>query len=189
MMDEACAGDRHTRRRLSTFTGLGYDKGRPMAVCALWVLVVGPPLRSVLCPNALRVAVLRWFGADIRPGVRIRHDVHVHWPWKLHVGRDSWIGVGARLLNLEPIWIGSDVCISQEVLLCTGSHQADDEAFEFDNRPIHVQDGAWLATRVTVLRGVTIGEGAVVGATALVTKDVSAWSRTFAPRSYSRETG
>jgi len=187
-MSEDRAGHAQTQRHLTTFTGNGYDKGRSIAVCALWALLVEPLLRSTLCPGALRVAVMRWFGADIGRGVLIRHDVHVHWPWKLHIGRDSWIGVGAQLLNLEPIWIGSDVCISQEVMLCTGSHRADDEAFEFDNGPIRVEDGAWLATRVTVLRGVTIGEGAIVGATALVTKDVPAWSRTFAPRSDPQET-
>lgn len=187
-MEETCAGSRPTRRRLSTFTGAGYDKGRSVVVCAIWALVAGPMLQSVLCPVSVRVAALRWFGADIGPGVLVRHDVRVHWPWKLRIGRDSWIGAGARLLNLEPIWIGSDVCISQEVLLCTGSHRADDEAFGFDNRPIRVEDGAWLATRATVLRGVTIGEGAVVGATALVTTDVAAWSRTLAPRSHQQET-
>lgn len=175
-----------TRRRLATFTGHGYTKGAGSAKCALWV-ALGQPLQSLaLCPPSLRVRLLRAFGAEIGPGVLIRHDVRIHWPWKLSVGSNSWIGVGAHLLNLEPIRIGDDVCISQEALLCTGSHRADDPAFEFDNAPITVRDGAWVATRATVLRGVTIGTDCVVGSTALVTEDVADGTTVLAPRAEQR---
>ena len=46
------------------------------------------------------------------------------------------------------------------------------QTFEFDNAPIAIGDGSWIATRATVLRGVTIGTDSVVGATTLVVKDV-----------------
>lgn len=173
------------RRRLASFTGRGYDKGRPLAVCALWVLLE-PLLRAGMCPASIRAAVLRAFGAEIGSGVNIRNDVRIHWPWKLTVGDNCWIGVGAYLLNLEPITIGNDVCISQQTFLCTGSHQADDPAFEFDNAPITVCDGAWVAARATILRGVTVGRDAVVGATALVTRDVADGAHVFAPRAEAR---
>jgi putative colanic acid biosynthesis acetyltransferase WcaF len=166
-------------RRLSLFTGRGYDKGRGRGVCAAWVTIGQPITRSVLCPASARVWILRAFGAEIGPGVLIRHDVTIHWPWKLSVGCDSWIGAGAWLLNLEPITIGSDVCVSQWALLCTGSHRWDDPAFEFDNAPIVIEDGAWIAARSTVLRGVTIGHEAVVGAGAVVARDVPPGSKVF----------
>ena len=168
--------------RLAEFTGRGYDKGRSLPVCAAWAFVVEPLQRSVLCPPSVRAAILRAFGAEIGENVNIRNGVRVHWPWKLSVGANSWIGVGSYLLNLEPIVFGEDVCISQQAFLCTGSHQARDVAFEYDNGPIEVRDGAWVATRATVLRGVTIGTDAVVGATALVTKDVPARALVLAPR-------
>jgi len=166
-----------SRRRLALFTGRGYDKGRGMAWCGAWVAVGQPVTRSVLCPAKARVWILRAFGAEIGRGAHIRHDVTIHWPWKLSVGRDSWVGVGTWLLNLEPIIIGSDVCVSQWALLCTGSHHSDDPAFEFDNAPIIVQDGAWIAARSTVLRGVTVGAGAVIGAGAVVARDVPAGAK------------
>ncbi|MEL4357776.1 MULTISPECIES: DapH/DapD/GlmU-related protein [unclassified Luteococcus] len=175
------------RRRLAQFTGMGYDKGRPAAVCAAWALVAEPLTRSVLMPPTVRASVLRAFGARIGQNVNIRNGVRIHWPWKLSVGDNSWIGVGSYLLNLEPITIGSDVCVSQQAFLCTGSHDAKDVAFEFDNAPITVEDGAWVAARATVLRGVTVGRDAVVGATALVVKDVPAGARVLAPRSEARE--
>ncbi len=170
-----------TRRRLAGFTGVGYDKGRPAPVQALWLLVSGLVVTRWWCPVSLRVAILRAFGATIGTGCVIRHDVHVHWPWKLTVGDHTWIGEGAHLLDLEPITIGSDVCLSQQVLLCTGSHDRRSPTFEFDNAPIVVEDGAWVAARATVLRGVTIGADAVVGATALVTRDVPAGAVVLAP--------
>ena len=77
--------------------------------------------------------------------------------------------------------IGDDVCISQEVLLCTGSHDRRSPTFEFDNAPIRVADGAWIAARATVLRGTSIGANAVVGATALVTSDVAPGTVALAP--------
>ncbi len=174
--------------RLAQFTGKGYDKGRSPLVCAAWALVAEPLNRSILCPPSVRAKVLRAFGAQIGENVNIRNGVRIHWPWKLSIGDNSWVGVDSYLLNLEPITIGEDVCISQQAFLCTGSHDASDQAFEFDNAPIVIEDGAWVAARATVLRGVTVGRDAVVGATALVYKDVPAGARVLAPRAEVKET-
>lgn len=170
------------RRSLAGFTGSGYDKGRSRPVQALWLLVSGLVVTRWWCPRRLRLAVLRLFGATIGTGVVIRQDVRVHWPWKLTVGDHSWIGEGVYVLNLEPVTIGSDVCISQQVLLCTGSHDRWSPTFEYDNGPIHVGDGVWIAARAVVLRGVDVGPDALVGAGALVTTDVPARGTVLAPR-------
>lgn len=167
-------------RDLSAFTGRGYDIGRGKATQILWMWVSGAIFMRWWCPAGVRVAILRAFGATIGDDVLIRHRVRIHWPWKLTVGNNSWIGEGAWILNLEPVTIGAHVCVSQDVLLCTGSHDSHSPSFEFDNGPIHVADGAWVAARATVLRGVTIGEEATVGATCLVTKDVAPRASIFA---------
>lgn len=159
-------------RSLAGFTGSGYDKGRGVLWQIAWLAVSGAVVTRWWCPLRLRIALLRAFGARIGRGVLIRHRVRIHWPWKLTVGDHSWVGEEAWLLNLEPVVIGRDVCVSQGVLLCAGSHDRRSPTFEFDNAPITVEDGAWLAARSTVLRGVTVGAGAVVGAGALVTADV-----------------
>jgi putative colanic acid biosynthesis acetyltransferase WcaF len=176
-------------RKLAGFTGSGYSKGRSKIVQSLWVAASGLIVERVWCPSSLRVAILRLFGARIGQGVLIRHNVRIHWPWKLTVGDDVWIGVDAWLLNLEPITIGSDVCISQGAMLCTGSHDAKSPTFEFDNAPITVKDGAWIAARATILRGVNIGRGAVIGATALVHSNVPDGSRVLAAEAHPRLAG
>lgn len=169
------------RRSLSGFTGVGYDKGRGPFMQIVWYALSGALVTRWWCPNRVRIAVLRGLGAQIGAGTLIRHRVRIHWPWKLVVGANSWVGEGSWILNLEPVIIGDDVCISQDVLLCTGSHDWRSPTFEFDNAPIHVGHGAWIATRATVLRGVVIGEDAVVGATALVTSNVASGAVVVAP--------
>jgi putative colanic acid biosynthesis acetyltransferase WcaF len=160
-------------RDLAAFDGAGYDKARPAAVQALWFAVQSTLFSAWFCPARLRVTLLRLFGAQIGERVFIRHRVRVLWPWKLRIGDDSWIGEGAWLLNLEPITVGTNVCLSQEAFLCTGSHDYADAAFGYRNAPITVEDGAWVAARATVLPGVTVGTCAVVAAGTVVSHDVA----------------
>ena len=168
-------------RRLGEFTGAGYDKGRPKAIQALWMFTSGALVTRWWCPLKIRLAILRAFGARIGSDVLIRHDVKIHWPWKLSVGSNTWIGERVWILNLEPVSIGSNVCISQDVLLCTGSHDRRSPTFEFDNAPVVVKDGAWIAARATILRGVTVGKNATIGATCLVTNAVADGALVMAP--------
>jgi putative colanic acid biosynthesis acetyltransferase WcaF len=159
-------------RRLAGFTGAGYDKGRSLVWQVAWFAVQHLVFTKWWFPARLRPAVLRAFGATVGRGVLIRHGVRVHWPWKLTIGDDCWIGEDAWLLNLEPIRIGSDVCISQGAFLCTGSHDRRSPTFEFDNGPITIESGAWVAARATVLRNVKVASHAVIGAQAVAVKDV-----------------
>ncbi|OBG26728.1 acetyltransferase [Mycobacterium sp. 852002-51057_SCH5723018] len=176
------------RFSLRDFTGANYSKGRRWPMQVLWMLVSRCITMQWWCPNRLRVLILGWFGARIGKGTLIRHDVKIHWPWKLEIGQHTWIGESVWILNLEPVLIGSNTCISQDVLLCTGSHDRFSPTFEFDNAPIVVGDAVWIATRATVLRGVRIGDGATVGATALVTRDVPGGATILASRSHQKVT-
>jgi putative colanic acid biosynthesis acetyltransferase WcaF len=151
-------------RDLSTFTTAGYDKGRPRPVQALWFAVMNLVFSQWWCPARLRVVVLRAFGATVGPNVLIRHRVRVLWPWKLSIGENSWIGEGAWLLNLEPITIGANVCVSQEAMLCTGGHDHRAADFRYRNGPIRLEAGCWVGARAIVLPGVTVGSDAVVAA-------------------------
>lgn len=171
-----------TQRNLRGFQGAGYERGRSVLWQAAWLVVSSAVFSRWWCPASLRVTILRLFGARVGSRVLIRHRVTIHWPWKLTVGSDTWIGEGVWILNLEPVTIGANVCVSQAALLCTGSHDHRSPTFEFDNSPIVIEDGAWIATRATLLRGVTVGKGAIVGATALVTKDVPAAAIVLAPQ-------
>lgn len=165
------------RRHLAGFTGAGYDKGRSKLWQALWFATSNLVFQKWWFPVRFRPALLRLFGATMGRNVFIRHRVRVHWPWKLAIGNDCWIGEDAWLLNLEPISIGNDVCISQAAFLCTGSHRWDSPTFEYDNGPIVIDDGAWIAARASVLRGVKIGADAIVSAHELAAHDLGPGER------------
>ncbi|GAA3595109.1 DapH/DapD/GlmU-related protein [Kineosporia mesophila] len=154
-------------RDLSAFTGAGYDKGRSKLWQAAWFATMNLVFSKWWLPARFRPPILRAFGATVGERVLIRHRVRVLWPWKLTIGDDCWIGEGSWLLNLEPITLADDVCISQEAMLCTGSHRHGDPAFEFDNAAIQVGRGAWVAARATVLRGASVEPGEVVPAHAV----------------------
>lgn len=174
-------------RDLAGFSGRGYVKGRAVTVQVLWMLASGTLVQRWWCPSSLRVRILRLFGAVIGENVLIRHRVRIHWPWKLTIGSNSWVGEGVWILNLEPVVIGANVCLSQEAFLCTGSHDRRSATFEFDNAPIAIGSGVWIAARVTVLRGVNVGAGATVGATCVVSRDVSPGALLVAPSPQVRE--
>lgn len=90
---------------------------------------------------------------------------------RVSVGRESVIGRVQLHLHAD-IKVGSYVVINDDVKLLTGSHSIEDPSWETLTKPIVIEDYAWIATGATILPGVHIGKGAVVGAGAVVTKDV-----------------
>lgn len=167
-------------RRLALHTG--YDQGRSKLWQGAWFATQNLVFEKFWFPRRWRPALLRAFGAEIGEGVVIRYRVRVMWPWRLTIGNDSWVGEGSWLYNVADLTIGSDVCVSQEVFLCTGSHDPTTIDFAVRNTPIVVQDGVWIGAQAQVLSGVTVGEGATIGLGATVSKDVPAGTVVVAPR-------
>lgn len=130
--------------------------------------------------SSLRVAVLRLFGARIGTGVVFRPRTRVRFPWKLEIGDRSWIGEGVWFHNQALISVGSDVVISQETMLTTGSHAVHRD-MALITRPIRIGDGAWVTTRCLVLGGADIGVSAVIQPHTVVRGDVPAGAVWGAP--------
>lgn len=159
-------------RDLAEFTGAGYDKGRSLIWQACWFACSNVLFTRWWLPCRLRPLVLRCFGAEIGQGVIIKHNVRIHWPWKLRVGNHTWLGEDVWILNLEHVAIGDNVCLSQKAFVCTGSHDRRSPTFEFDNAPIVIEDGVWCAAGSSVYRGVVVGPDAVIAAGTQVFVDV-----------------
>lgn len=159
-------------RDLASFDTTGYDRGRNKVWQGLWFAISFLIFQKFWCTNRWRTLILRLFGATVGESAFIRHDVRIMWPWKLSIGSNCWLGEGLRVINLEQVTIGNDVCISQEVMLCTGSHDHRKANFPYQNEPIVISDGAWIGARATVLPGANIGRCAVVAAGELVRGDV-----------------
>lgn len=165
-----------TKVRIDLFDSkAGFDRGRPRWIEATWyVLKMLFFLSPIPWPSKLRCSILRAFGAKVGTGVNIKPRVNIHLPWKLRIGDFSWVGEEVFLLNFEPISIGSHCCISQRAFLCAGNHDYSDPSFAYRNRPITIEDGAWIGAQAFVAPGVTVGEDAVATAGSVVTKDLPA---------------
>jgi acetyltransferase-like isoleucine patch superfamily enzyme len=92
---------------------------------------------------------------------------------KLVIGSSTFINSGVSICAQESVTIGKNCAIGNYTLIMdTDFHSVGDHTRTPDARPVVIEDDVWLAARVTVLKGVRIGRGAVVAAGAVVTKDV-----------------
>jgi putative colanic acid biosynthesis acetyltransferase WcaF len=152
-----------------------FDRGASRFKEAVWFLVRGLLfLPAFPLPSSLRCVALRLFGAKIGRGVVIRSRVNITFPWRLEVGDHVWVGEEVLILSLAPVRIGSNVCLSQRVFLCTGSHNFRSDAFSLITKPIVVEQHTWVAAQAFVAPGVTVGPRSVVSAGSVVLRDVPA---------------
>ncbi len=119
-----------------------------------------------------RAALLRLFGAQVGQNVKIRQSARFTYPWKVKIGDHSWIGDRAELYSLVEIEIGAHCCISQDCYISTSGHDYRKLSFDYTPAKVVIDDEVWLASGVFVFPGCQIGQGAVVGARSLVTRDV-----------------
>lgn len=123
-----------------------------------------------------RVLVLRSFGAKISWRAMINSSVKIWAPWNLEMGDYSCLGPNVDCYNQGMICIGANTTISQKVYLCASTHDFTVASNPLILKPIVIEDRVWVAADSFIGPGVTIQEGAVVGARAAVFKDVDSWT-------------
>lgn len=122
--------------------------------------------------NGWRAMLLRLFGARVGKGCTIRRTSKVYYPWKLVMGTGSCLGDDCEVYNLGPVTLGDWVTISQEAYICAGTHDYRYRTMPLITTPITLKDDSWICARAFVGPGVTVGQGAIVGACAVAMKDV-----------------
>ena len=114
---------------------------------------------------------------SIGEGTEIRPPFYCDMGFQIHVGARTFVNFGLVALDVARIDIGAEVNIGPNVQLLTPTHPIDParrRAGWEAASPIAIGDGVWLGGGVLVLPGVTIGENTVVGAGAVVTRDLPA---------------
>ena len=126
--------------------------------------------------RAFRRWLLRRFGATLADDAVVYPSARVWAPWNLTLGPATVIDRNVYLYTVSPIAIGAQVFVSDGAFLCTASHDITRLDRPLTHAPIAIHDGAWVCAHAFVGPGVTVGEGAVVAARAVVTRDVPPWA-------------
>lgn len=119
-----------------------------------------------------RQSLLAAFGATLEKPMGISPLAKVFHPWLLTVGHYSMIGDGATIYNLGAVTIGRHTVISQDVYVCAGTHDYTEPALPLLRPGIVIGSGVWICAGAFIGPGVHIGDNSVVGARAVVTRDV-----------------
>lgn len=139
-------------------------------VLAKWL----PVTRHCKLGGCLRTFFARKICKSVGLNVNIEHGAH--FTEELVIGSNSGIGVNAEIYG--PVEIGNYVLMGPEVVIFTTNHKHDEikvpiarQGFE-DPRKVVLGDDVWIGQRAMIMPGVTVGTGAIIGAGAVVTKDV-----------------
>lgn len=141
-----------------------------------WVLF-RPSFDKFVLLEKWRIFLLRCFGAKIGTKTHSIYSTTIIWaPWNLELGDNVALSQHSNIYAVDKIRIGDNTVISREAFLCTASHDISSPIMELTTAPITIGSNCWICARAIVLPGVTIGDGAVVAAGAVVTKDVEPWT-------------
>jgi putative colanic acid biosynthesis acetyltransferase WcaF len=127
--------------------------------------------------NAWRLFWLRLFGAKISGRPFVHQRARIALPWNLTLHDRACLGDRADAYSLGPIELHEASTVAQEAYLCTGTHDFDSPTLALQTAPISIGPHAFVCARAFILPGVTVGARAIVGACAVVTRDVAPGSR------------
>lgn len=158
-----------------TYTGASFSLVNRLAR-VVWGLVYILLFRYSPRPfHRWRAFLLYVFGAEVGKGVHIYPGVKIWAPWNLVLKDECGIASGVELYSQGKISIGYRAIISQGTYLCTGTHDYTKSGHPLYTLPIIIGDRVWVAADCFIHPGISIGDGAVIGARSVVTKDVPNW--------------
>ena len=122
-----------------------------------------------------RREILQELLGTCHPMTGIEPDFHCDYGFNIHTEGLTFINYNCVMLDTSPIHIGADVFIGPGTCLACAGHAIDptERAMGIGtSKPITLEKGVWLGANCTVCGGVTIGEGSIIGAGSVVTKDI-----------------
>lgn len=139
-----------------------------------WGLLARPLPRSL--GLGWKRTLLRLFGAKIHSTAVVYSSAKIYFPRNLIMDAYSCLASDVDCYNVDLIHIGANTIVSQGAFLCTASHDITNSLNPLITAPIVIEDQAWVAADAFIGMGVTVGQGAVVGARAAVFKNVEPWT-------------
>lgn len=160
-----------TGKELSTTQVLEKGVNRISSIISEFVVYI---LHLVGCfpSHHVRRFFYRLAGVQIGKGSTIHMGARFFDPSKIKIGEDSIIGEGVLLDGRAKLTIGNHVDIASDVMIYNSEHNVQSENFNSTDEPVAIDDFVFIGPRAIILPGVTIGQGGVVAAGAVVTKNV-----------------
>ncbi|PPD49811.1 MAG: putative colanic acid biosynthesis acetyltransferase [Methylobacter sp.] len=140
---------------------------------AVWLLLFRT---SPKCMNKWRLFLLKIFGTTLSGRPFVYSSARVFAPFLLSLEDHACLGPCSEVYNLGPVLFKSRSTLSQQAYICNGTHDFDDPRQPLLVGDIVIGEDVFIGARAFIMPGVTIGAHAIVGACAVVTKDVEAWA-------------
>ncbi|MDO4978960.1 MAG: DapH/DapD/GlmU-related protein [Candidatus Saccharibacteria bacterium] len=147
---------------------------KPIKVVYYAIVLFGNVVVNKIPSRHFRKFFYKLLGAKIGKHSVICRRADILFPKGLTIDDNVAVGWFVDLDARGGITIGHDTNLSSHSILITGSHDVDDPKFTASFKPIKIGHHCWVGTGAMILQGVTIGDGAVVAAGAVVTKDIPA---------------
>lgn len=125
--------------------------------------------------NFWRLFLLRLFGAKLE-NVFIFSTARIYIPWLLEMKEGACLSPHSEVYNLGPVRFGKRSVLSQYSYVCNGTHDLSTLKLPLMVGRVNIGDYVFIGAKALILPGVNIGEGAVVGAGSVVTKDIKTWT-------------
>lgn len=126
--------------------------------------------------NAWRIAWLKLFGAKVYGKPFVHQRARIQIPWNMILHDRASLGDRANAYALGVIELLREATVAQEAYLSTGTHDFSDRSSALVTAPIRIGRLAFVGARAFVMPGVKVGEGAVLGAMSVATKDIPEWT-------------
>lgn len=125
-----------------------------------------------------RAALLREMFAEIGDGCYIEPPLHANWGGRhVHFGKNIYANFHLTLVDDTDIYVGDDTMFGPNVTVATAGHPIlpalREQVYQY-NMPVFIGRNCWIGAGAILLPGVHIGDGTVIGAGSVVTKDIPA---------------
>ncbi|MGC2400720.1 MAG: putative colanic acid biosynthesis acetyltransferase [Acidobacteriaceae bacterium] len=126
--------------------------------------------------HSWRAFLLRCFGARLGPNCHIYPRARIWAPWNLLCADGVTLGDEAEIYNPSLVIMGSHAIVSQQAYICGATHDYNDPAFPLISFPMSLGAYCWVCARASLMPGVNVGEGAVLGLGSVAARDLEPWT-------------
>lgn len=143
-------------------------------LCASWL----PESRHMKIAKTIRVFFAKHIVSEMGSNVNIERKAS--FTPGLKIGANSGVGISCEIYG--PVSIGNDVMMGPEVIIYTSGHKHENTDIPMREQgsaevcPVVIEDDVWLGRRAIIMPGIVIGKGSIIGAGAVVTKDIPEYS-------------